>query len=654
MCGIAGLYDSASSPDKLRENLAHMTGSLAHRGPDSDGLWLDPQGGLGLGHRRLAIIDLSEKGAQPMASPGGRYMIVFNGEIYNYIDIRRELEQEGQRFISHSDTEVLLAGAEHWGLKKTLEKCSGMFALALWDKKERNLHLARDRIGKKPLYFGYRDGKFAFCSELKALHALKTLSLEIDRDSLALFLRQNYIPAPWSVYKGVYKLPPGHIASLPLNETADWSEASLFQKTEPYWTAKNTARKGLANPLRGGEEEALNRLDAVLTKAVTERMIADVPLGAFLSGGIDSSLVVSIMARQGAGARPKTFSIGYDEQAFNEARYAKNVARHLGTDHTELYLRPDDALDVLSPLPEIYDEPFADPSQIPTWHVSRLARGKVTVALSGDGGDESFFGYRRYIESRNLKNLFSVMPGPLKPLLGKALLRLPEERWDELFSSLRLNSLSSHIRGRRMHALAGLLSQRSAEDFYEWLMADWKEPLDLVTGAAHRSRHFDAYDTRSLKCKFTARMMLHDQLNYLPDDNLVKVDRASMAHALEVRCPLLDHRVIELAWRIPFALKYRDGHGKYILRRLLERYLPVELFNRPKQGFAVPVGAWLRGPLKDWGAALLDESRLREQGFLDPDPILKKWREHQNGVHDWHPRLWNVLMFQLWLERWHK
>lgn len=655
MCGITGFYDlkASAGSSEIQRNIEKMTSAIAHRGPDSAGFWLDQDTPLALGHRRLAIVDLSPSGHQPMTSASGRYVIVFNGEVYNFQGLRRELEDNGLTFRGHSDTEVLLAGIENWGLEITLEKCNGMFAFALWDTKAKILHLIRDRVGKKPLYFGILGKKFVFCSELKALHALTSERPEIDRNSIALFLQHNYVPSPWSIYKGIYKLPPGHMASFPLEKISGASDENLFRFIEPFWTARTAALQALEHPLEVSEQAALDLLDDVVTKAVTGRMVADVPLGAFLSGGIDSSLVVSIMARN-SDLPPQTFSIGYDEVNFNEAHYAHKIARHLGTNHTEFYLRPDDALSLLDRLPEIYDEPFADSSQIPTLQVSELARKHVTVALSGDGGDELFFGYRRYEEAMNLHRTLCRIPVFTKPLLGQGLRALSEEGWNSVFSVSGLSKISKHFSGNRMHGLAAILGLQSELDVYGWLMSNWKNPYAVINEAAPRNRFFSAYDIKSLPVDFASGMMLHDFVNYLPEDNLVKVDRASMAHALEVRCPLLDYQVAELAWRMPKSLKYKNGRGKYILRKLLERYLPLELFDRPKQGFSVPVGNWLRGPLKDWGETLLAEQRLRNEGFFNPAPIRKKWQEHQAGTHDWHPHLWNILMFQVWYERWHK
>ncbi len=645
MCGIAGLFDymDSSTAESLGRELKGMTDALSHRGPDDSGAWNDADLPLFLGHRRLSIIDLSEAGHQPMLSASGRFVIVFNGEIYNFKDLAALLGKEGVRFRGHSDTEVLLAAIELWGLSKTLGQCTGMFAFALWDKKEKLLHLARDRIGKKPLYFGHHDRKFVFTSELKSLHALDGPKPEIDRNSLALFMQNNYVPSPWSIYKGIYKLPPGHSATFPINKTSAWAQEDFFENITPYWTVRDAAQNGVNNPLDVSIDEALEALQGTLSKAVSQRMIADVPLGAFLSGGIDSSLIVSLMAENSSLAA-KTFSIGYKEKAYNEAQHAKKVAAHLGTDHTELYLRPDNALNVLGDLPQIYDEPFSDSSQIPTLFVSQLARQHVTVALSGDGGDELFYGYARYFEGDNLKNKASMIPAPFRKGAAACIQNIPTGAWRTIMGGRS---------GHRMHALADFLTLQYADQQYAFLMTHWKNAYALVNGAQERDRYFSAYDVTNTE-NFTHLMMLHDQLNYLPEDNLVKVDRASMAHSLEIRSPLLDHNVIELAWRIPMRLKYHDGEGKIILRRLLERYIPKELFDRPKQGFAVPVAEWLRGPLKDWGENLLNADRLREEGFLNAELVRERWDEHQNGTHDWHPRLWNVLMFQQWYEHWHK
>lgn len=645
MCGITGLFDYGSSynAQKFGKELERMTSALTHRGPDDAGIWQDDDVAFGLGHRRLSIIDLSTSGHQPMISASQRYIIAYNGEVYNFQHLKKSLEQSGHSFSGTSDTEVLLAAIEEWGLEKALEKSSGMFAFALWDRQKKTLFLARDRIGKKPLYFGNINGQFILCSELKALHALKDVKPEIDRDSLALFMQHNYVPSPWSIYKGIYKLPPGHFTTLPLTQTQNWSEKDFFASIKPYWTINESADHGLSHPIETGLDEGIDLLQSTLSEAVQQRMIADVPLGAFLSGGIDSSLVVSLMAEHSA-LPPKTFCIGYNEEAYNEAKHAKKIAKHLGAEHTELYLKPSDALSVLDDLSSIYDEPFSDSSQIPTLFVSKLAREHVTVALSGDGGDELFYGYARYFEAQNLKNKTSLAPAFLRKIAGGCLNRLSADTW---------SNLTAGKSGHRIHALGDFLSLHSSEEQYEFLISHWKNPYELVPGSKPRDRHFSSYTTDQDQ-DFSSLMMRYDQLNYLPEDNLVKVDRASMAHSLEIRCPLLDHKVIELAWKIPMHMKCKDGQGKYILHRLLERYLPKELFDRPKQGFAVPVAEWLRGPLKEWGEALLNEDRLAREGLLNPKLVRQRWDEHQSGKHDWHPRLWNVLMFQAWYERWHK
>lgn len=645
MCGIAGLYDysRAYSTEALSHALTAMTDAISHRGPDDSGIWNDGDLPLFLGHRRLSIIDLSAAGHQPMLSASGRFVIVFNGEIYNFRDLSALLEKEGIRFRGHSDTEVLLAGIELWGLSKTLELCTGMFAFALWDKKEKLLHLARDRIGKKPLYFGKHNNQFVFTSELKALHALDGAKPEIDRDSLALFMQNNYIPSPWSIYKDIYKLPPGHMATFPILKTSEWGQADFFKNITPYWTVNAAVKQGQADLINVSDEEAVDILHDRLSIAVSQRMIADVPLGAFLSGGIDSSLIVSLMTEH-SRLPPKTFSIGYEEEAYNEAKHAKKIAEHLGTEHTELYLKPSDALTVLDGLPKVYDEPFSDSSQIPTLFVSKLAREHVTVALSGDGGDELFYGYARYFEGQSLKNKTSIMPTILRKGISACLHGISTDTW---------KTLTGGKSGHRIHALGDFLSLGSAEQQYAFLMTHWKNAYALVNDSEERARYFSSYAIDSAQ-NFSHLMMLHDQLNYLPEDNLVKVDRASMAHALEIRSPLLDHNVIELAWRIPMNLKSRNGQGKFILRSLLERYIPKELYDRPKQGFAVPVAEWLRGPLKEWGENLLSSERLNDEGFLNASLVRERWDEHQSGQHDWHPRLWNVLMFQQWYEHWHK
>jgi asparagine synthase (glutamine-hydrolysing) len=622
MCGIAGLIDTRKQQNaaELTRTVRAMSDALAHRGPDSHGVWVDPQAGIALGHRRLAIIDLSDEGHQPMFSASGRYGVVFNGEVYNFRAMRERLETEGCRFRSHSDTEVLLAAIESWGLEKALLEANGMLALALWDKKERTLYLARDRLGKKPLYYGWAGTTFLFASELKAFHKYPAFTPEIDRDVLAVYCRNNYVPGPWSIYRNVYKLPPASYLSI---SPATGSDKSSPLPSNQYWSAAAAAETGISNRDHLTDEEGISRLEIILEQAVDQRMISDVPLGAFLSGGIDSSLIVALMQKK-ASKPIRTFSIGFEEAEYNEAEHARAIARHLNTDHTEFYVTAKEAQELVTDLPAIFDEPFADSSQIPTWYVSHLARKHVTVALSGDGGDEGFAGYNRYARAQRLANI----------------LKLPYS----------LRHIAAKVLAGRERVAAGL-GVRDRDGLYRVMMSYWLDPENVVIGAVEAPVAMTAPAVLPAGANPLDHMMLADMRAYLPDDILAKVDRASMAVSLETRAPLLDYKVIEFSWRLPLAMKVRDGEGKWILRRLLERYVPPALFDRPKQGFGVPHASWLRGPLRDWAEGLLDEKRLSDDGLFDVTVVRKVWREHLNGK-DQGSKLWGILMFQAWHERW--
>ena len=644
MCGIAGcLRPGGDRRERLESVARRMSDALRHRGPDDEGCWVDPARGVALGHRRLSILDLSPAGHQPMVSESGRWVVIFNGEIYNFLDLRAELEPLGHRFRGHSDTEVVLAAVERWGLEPALDRLNGMFAFAFWDRERESLHLVRDRLGEKPLYYGWCGGTFLFGSELKALQAHPAFDTEISRDSLAIFLRLGYIPAPSSIYGGIFKLPAGTLL------TVHPGKPGALAEPVAYWDAKKVVERARRNPFTGSLEAATTALDALLRDAVRIRMVADVPLGAFLSGGIDSSLVVSLMQAQ--STRPvRTFSIGFHESQYNEAQHAAAVARHLGTDHTELYVTPKEARDVIPSLPVFYDEPFADASQIPTHLVSRLARRHVTVSLSGDGGDELFGGYDRYFHGRALWKTVGWMPRPGRKLAA-SLLRAVPAGWAAPLGRWRLTArFASASPADRIRRVAALLESESAESLYRDLVSLWKAPEALVAGSREpatiltdRLRWADAGD-------FTQRMMFFDMLLYLPEDIMVKVDRASMAVSLESRAPYLDPRVAEFAWRLPLALKVRKGRGKWILRRLLAAYVPPVLTERPKMGFGVPIDSWLRGPLRDWGEALLGRERLRREGYLDAEGIRRIWEQHLREERNWQYLLWPVLMFQAWLE----
>lgn len=655
MCGIAGLFSqgAASSPDELAEAASRMADTLRHRGPDSAAVWVDAEAGVALGHRRLAVVDLSPDGHQPMVSASGRFVITFNGEIYNFLRLRQDLEQAGHRFRGHSDTEVLLTAIEHWGLDEALARSAGMFAFALWDRQARWLHLVRDRLGKKPLYFGWVGDRFLFASELKAFHAHPAFAPEVDRGALALLLRHNCVPAPYSIYRDVWKVPPAGRLSLRLNGSNMPHGRDLLQAVEPYWSALAVAEQGAEEALVLGEPEAVDRLDEVLSQAVADRMIADVPLGALLSGGIDSSTVVALMQKQ--STRPvRTFSIGFHERGFDEAADAGRVARHLATDHTELYVTLEEARAVIPRLPELYDEPFADPSQIPTYLVSQLARRYVTVALSGDGGDEVFGGYQRHFQAHRLARL-NDLPSALRGVAARLLTILPPGGWDRLFGALHPvlpGGLRRALTGDKVHKFAGILPADGLEAAYRAMASHWMDPAAVVRGAVEPPTTLTDLARRPRLDDFEQVMMALDTVTYLPDDILTKVDRASMAVSLEARAPLLDHRVVEFAWRLPLDMKIRNGQGKWILRQVLERYVPRELFERPKHGFNVPIGDWLRGPLRNWAEALLDERRLRNEAFFDPQPIRRTWAEHLSGRRNWAYQLWGVLMFQAWQERW--
>ncbi len=647
MCGLAGFIDISRqmSVEQMKAVVQDMSNTLHHRGPDDGGLWVDAQNHVALGHRRLAIIDISPEGHQPMLSANDRYALVFNGEIYNFLELRRELERLGYRFRGHSDTEVMLASFSEWGLERSVKRFNGMFAFALWDRQERLLHLGRDRIGEKPLYYGWMGQIFLFGSELKALKACPYFQAEIDRNALTLFLRFNCIPAPYSIYKNIYKLPPGTVLT--------WNGQDAHPEPVPYWSVKEAAESGVAEPFLGGETEAVTQMEELLREAVGLRMVADVPLGAFLSGGIDSSTVVALMQAQ--SSQPvKTFTIGLYEDVYNEAQYAKEVARHLGTDHTELYVTPAEALAVIPKLPTLYDEPFSDSSQVPTFLVSQLARQHVTVSLSGDGGDEIFAGYNRYFWGRRIWQKTSWIPAMLRETAARGITSISPLTWDRLFNNLNTflpSKLKQSIPGNNLHKLAEVFGVPNPDAMYEGLVSHWKDPAAVVVGGWEPPTTVSDRHKWAQLSDFTERMMYLDTVTYLPDDILAKVDRASMGVSLEGRMPLLDHRIIEFAWKMPLSMKIRNGQGKWLLRQILYKYVPENLIERPKAGFGIPIESWLRGPLRDWAESLLDEGRLRREGFFNPLPIRQKWAEHLSGDRNWQHHLWDVLMFQAWLEK---
>lgn len=646
MCGIVGILYRSGHQSVTSDTLWPMVHALAHRGPDDAGIWLDVTAGIGLGHRRLAVIDLSPEGHQPMISESGRYVISFNGEIYNFRELRRQLEGLGHSFRGHSDTEVVLAAVEQWELFDALERFVGMFAFALWDRSCRRLHLVRDRLGEKPLYYGLNNGTFLFGSELKALRAYSAWRGEIDHDALALYLRHNYIPTPYSIYKGIRKLLPGTVLTI----EADYKGELLAPV--PYWSPSRVAEEGSGHrAARQDPIEAVSQLDTLLRETIEQQMVADVPLGAFLSGGVDSSTVVALMQVQ--SSQPvRTFTIGFHEAGYNEAEAAKAVAQHLNTDHTELYLTPQDAMDVIPKLPTLYDEPFADSSQIPTYLIAQLARQHVTVSLSGDGGDELFGGYKRYSWGRNIWKSIGWLPGRLRQLVSRIVTSISPQCWDRLFrpAVLFVPHLSgSALHGDRAHKLAEILTVKDADELYHGLVSHWKDPASIVLNSREPLTALTDPSRRADLADFTERMMYLDMVNYLPDDILVKVDRATMAVSLEARVPFLDHRVVEFAWGIPLSMKVRAGQGKWLLRQVLHKYVPRELIERPKMGFGVPIDSWLRGPLREWAEDLLAEDRLKREGHFYAGPIRQKWLEHLSGARNWQYYLWDVLMFQAWL-----
>jgi asparagine synthase (glutamine-hydrolysing) len=633
MCGISGFLAGGELPAEHSRTLDAMTNALAHRGPDDRGTWADEAAGVALGHRRLSIIDLSPEGHQPMHSASGRYVIVFNGEIYNYRELAAELRTIGIGFRGHSDTEVMLAAVEQWGFEQALRRANGMFAIAMWDRADRRLHLARDRVGKKPLFYGWAGSTLLFGSELKALIQYPEFAPRVDPGALALFLRHDYVPAPWSILQGVYKLLPGTVLSLDRGDAVRGAAShSPRAQSRHYWDPLEVLGNSLASRVRCSATEARKELDGLLRDAVALRMHADVPLGAFLSGGTDSSTVVALMQAQ--ASRPvRTFSIGFDDPRHDEAGRARAVARHLGTDHTELYVSGVDALSLVPELPRMFDEPFADSSQIPTALVARLARRHVTVALSGDGGDELFCGYGRYMRALRVWRWHRRIP--------------------RLLRSALLAPLGGHAdreaRDSRLAQLAGELATDSAAAIYLNRVSRWRFPDNVVRGAHEHVTPFTDATLRPATDDTAHALMYLDFVTYLPEDILAKVDRTTMAVALEARAPLLDYRVVEYAFRLPLSMKLRGGEQKWLLRQVLRQYLPEALVDQPKRGFGAPVDGWLRGPLREWATELLDPARLAREGHFEVAPVSAIWNEFLAGRRKWHTHLWNILMFQEWL-----
>ena len=632
MCGLAGFFNSQHNANTPLSIISEMTDRLIHRGPDDQGLWCNLEDGIALGHRRLAILDLSAQGHQPMHSHNDRYVMVYNGEIYNYLTLKKQLQAKNHLFSGHSDTEVILALITEYGLEPTLQLISGMFAFALWDKKDKVLHLARDRIGEKPLYYGVVNNALVFGSELKAIRCYPGFQNKVAQSSLASFMQYGYIPAPKSIYEHIYKLIPGTYLSL--------SRARIQNLPTPktYWSAAQAAEEGYRNPLQLTDREAIDHAEELLSSIVQSRMVSDVPIGAFLSGGIDSSLITALMQKNSSQAI-KTFTIGFHDQAYNEAGYAKAIAQHLNTDHTELFVDAKQALAVIPKLSTIYDEPFADSSAIPTFLVAELTRQHVSVCLSGDGGDELFGGYNRYLLGKTLGNAIHFLPYPIRVAAQKLLFALSSPHRDAWLKYTKIPMLSN-----KLHKFSSVIAAKSIDELYLHLVSQWTNPQEIVKGDGIKQPAY-ALEIKNI----IEKMMLNDTLFYLPDDIMVKVDRACMAVGLENRAPFLDHQLLEWTWRLPLNMKIRNRTTKWLLRELLSRHVPQPLFDRPKMGFGVPLDAWLRGPLRDWAESLLDKTVIQQQGFLHGEPILKKWDEHLSGKRNWQYQLWTVLMFQAWL-----
>lgn len=638
MCGIVG-FISSDSNTQLEKNIKLMLETLNHRGPDDSGTWIDSKSGVAFGHKRLSVIDISEAGHQPMISKCGRYLIVFNGEIYNHLTLRHKLKESHWR--GNSDTETLLECISQWGVNKTLKSLSGMFAFALWDIQTQKLILARDRFGEKPLFYGWSNNQFLFGSELKALKKIPKFNNPINRNALDLYFQFSNVPSPYSIYEDIYKLEPGYFLVLNRNELSK----KIIQIIS-YWNIDEVVRNSKENIIRN-ENEAIAKVDSSLRRSLSEQSIADVPLGAFLSGGIDSSLIVSILQSQ--SDKPiQTFTVGFEEKRFDESVYAGDVARHLRTEHNEIIVTSADAISVIDKLPELYDEPFSDSSQIPTYLICKAARSKVTVALSGDGGDELFGGYNRYFWGPRIWNQINWMPYSLRKLISYSIRGISLNNWDNLNAIFPKNLLPSSL-GEKAHKFSNLLANiNSIEELYIRLVSDWQNTDKLVKRSKSVPTKLDEINKYS-QLKSEEMMMMMDIKTYLTDDILTKVDRASMGISLETRAPFLDYRLAELAWQIPLNMKIRDNKGKWILRKILEQHVPSKMINRPKTGFGVPIGEWICGPLQEWAEDLLERKILEEQGYLNVELVQKYWNEHLQGKSDWTGRIWSILMFQAWL-----
>ena len=655
MCGFAGYINFQTSVENHTEVISKMTNKIVHRGPDDSGIWIDPGSRVVLGHRRLSILDLSSSGHQPMISPDQESVIIFNGEIYNHLEIRKRLEEQGclVKWVGHSDTETLLTAINFWGIENALKELIGMFSFVFYEIKKNKIILARDRFGEKPLYYGWIGGVFVFSSELKAIQEHPEFDNTISKTALAQYLRFSYVPAPQSIFNDIYKLEPGKFIDTQINNL----EAKNFDLKE-YWSLSKVIEQGSLN-LISDEDEAITTMETTLSNAVKSQMLSDVPLGAFLSGGVDSSTIVAIMQKESISP-VQTFTIGFDESDYDESVYAKDVANHLGTDHNEFFVTSKEALEVIPSLPTIYDEPFADPSQIPTFLVSKIAKQKVTVALSGDGGDEIFGGYNRYFWGPNIWSKVNWLPFRLRKIFAELILQIPIGGWSMIGKAnnfFRPGVAGISSLGDKAYKLSDRLKRvHNIDELYLSLVSEWQDPSDLIQNYteddAQKTIHkFFEDSPKSISSKdSSSRMMYWDSVSYLPDDILCKVDRAAMATSLETRVPFLDHRVAELAWRLPLNMKIKKNQTKWILRSILYKYVPENLIERPKAGFGVPVGDWLRGPLREWAEDLLSKDRLVEEGNLKPDLIRRIWEEHLSGNYDWTPRLWSILMFQSWLE----
>jgi asparagine synthase (glutamine-hydrolysing) len=648
MCGINGFYSNSSLT--FDNVILKMNSAISHRGPDTNGVWQDKNSGIVLGHQRLSIIDLSAAGNQPMRSNSGRFILTYNGEIYNHLEIRKEIEKSNSniKWYGNSDTETLLEAIDFWGIEITLQKIDGMFAFGLWDQKTRCLTLVKDRIGEKPLYYGWQgkgDNKiFLFSSELKALKMHPEFKGEINRDAIALQLRHNCIPAPYSIYKDIHKLLPGCYLQLKESDLKKF----LIPQSKIYWSLTESAIYGNNNQLMLSEIDIQKGLEKHLQSSVKKQMISDVPIGAFLSGGIDSSTVVALMQSQ-SNHPIKTFTIGFSEEDYSEAKYAKKIAKHLGTDHTELYVSSKMAMEIIPKLPSIYDEPFSDSSQIPTYLVSQLAKQYVKVSLSGDGGDELFCGYNRHIMSKKFSNIFRLMPLFFRKILSNRLELISTKNWDRLSNLSPFLDQYSNF-GDKMHKVVNVLKAKNLNDLYYMLCSHWQNPTELVINSKEPGTLLTEFKPELKGLNSQQQMMALDFITYLSDDILVKVDRAAMASSLETRVPFLDHKLIEYVWKIPHSLKFRNGQGKWILRKILNQYVPENLTKRSKMGFGIPIDTWLRGPLRDWAENLLNEKRLKEEGFFNPKLIRDKWEDHLSDKRNWQSDLWDILMFQAWID----